>query len=65
MGIDDWTDKVYLDPAFVRPAEVDLLIGDSAKAHDTLGWKPTVGFTDLIEMMVDSDLELQKTLAGR
>ncbi len=65
VGIDDWSDKVYLDPAFMRPAEVDLLIGDSAKAHDKLGWKPTVGFTDLVEMMVDSDLEIQKKLAGR
>ncbi len=65
IGVDDWTSKVYLDPAFVRPAEVDLLIGDCAKAQDKLGWKPTVGFTDLVEMMVDSDLALQKKAAGR
>jgi GDPmannose 4,6-dehydratase len=64
VGIDDWTSYVYLDPAFVRPAEVDLLIGDCAKAQDKLGWKPTVGFTDLVNMMVDSDLEQQKKLAG-
>jgi GDPmannose 4,6-dehydratase len=64
IGVDDWTSKVYLDPAFVRPAEVDLLIGDCAKAQDKLGWKPTVGFHELITMMVDSDLEQQKKLAG-
>ncbi|MCU1596091.1 MAG: GDP-mannose 4,6-dehydratase, partial [Frankiales bacterium] len=44
--------------------EVDLLIGDASKAADKLGWKPTVGFTELVNMMVDSDLELQKKLAG-
>ena len=64
VGIDDWSGYVYLDPAFVRPAEVDLLIGDCAKAQDKLGWKPTVGFNELITMMVDSDLEQQKKLAG-
>jgi GDPmannose 4,6-dehydratase len=65
VGIDDWHPYVYQDPAFMRPAEVDLLIGDAAKAADKLGWKPTVGFTDLVEMMVDSDLALQKKAAGR
>jgi len=56
VGIDDWTPYVKQDPRFMRPAEVDLLVGDASKAHDQLGWKPTVGFTELIEMMVDSDL---------
>jgi GDPmannose 4,6-dehydratase len=65
VGIDDWGPYVFQDPAFMRPAEVDLLIGDASKAADKLGWKPTVGFADLVEMMVDSDLELQKKLAGR
>ncbi len=51
------------DPRFFRPAEVDLLIGDATKARDKLGWRPTVGFTDLIEMMVDADLEREKMLA--
>jgi GDPmannose 4,6-dehydratase len=64
VGIDDWHPYVFQDPAFMRPAEVDLLIGDAAKAADKLGWKPTVGFTDLVEMMVDSDLALQKKAAG-
>jgi GDPmannose 4,6-dehydratase len=65
VGIDDWHPYVFQDPAFMRPAEVDLLIGDASKAADRLGWKPTVGFVDLVEMMVDSDLALQKKAAGR
>ncbi|AMY23420.1 GDP-mannose 4,6-dehydratase [Rhodococcoides fascians] len=58
VGIDDWTDKVFVDPAFMRPAEVDLLIGDATKARSVLGWKPTLDFPDLVELMVRSDLEL-------
>lgn len=52
-----WEDHVKLDPAFVRPAEVDLLIGDPTKAKRVLGWTPTVPFRQLVEMMVDADLE--------
>jgi GDPmannose 4,6-dehydratase len=58
VGIDDWTDKVFVDPAFMRPAEVDLLIGDATKARSVLGWKPTLDFPDLVGLMVRSDLEL-------
>ncbi len=46
------------DPAFIRPAEVDLLVGDPAKATAKLGWTPTVDFEGLVNMMVDADLEL-------
>jgi GDPmannose 4,6-dehydratase len=53
----DWQKHVSIDPAFVRPAEVDLLIGDSSKAQRELGWKPKVLFRELVEMMVDADLE--------
>ena len=53
----DWEKHVKLDPAFIRPAEVDLLIGDPAKAHKQLGWKPEVTFKQLIHMMVDADIE--------
>jgi GDPmannose 4,6-dehydratase len=53
----DWKDHVTLDERFVRPAEVDLLIGDPAKAREKLGWQPKVGFEQLVQMMVDSDLE--------
>ncbi len=59
VGIEDWTDKVYIDPRFLRPAEVDLLIGDSTKARERLGWSPKVSFTELVQMMVDNDLEEQ------
>lgn len=53
----DWQKHVYQDPALIRPAEVDLLLGDPAKAKASLGWEPEVGFRQLIEMMVDADLE--------
>jgi GDPmannose 4,6-dehydratase len=53
----DWRDYVKQDPRFMRPAEVDLLIGDSTKAKRELGWEPEVSFEELIHMMVDADLE--------
>jgi GDPmannose 4,6-dehydratase len=56
VGIDDWEPYVEQDPRFFRPAEVDLLIGDSTKAREVLDWKPTVGFADLVTMMVESDV---------
>ena len=56
IGVDDWSDMVEIDPRFMRPAEVDLLVGDSTKAHEDLGWVPTVAFRDLVEMMVASDI---------
>ena len=52
----DWQKHVYQDPAFLRPAEVDLLLGDSTKAQKTLGWTPQVNFTQLVQMMVDADI---------
>lgn len=63
VGIDDWTPYVRQDPRFMRPAEVDMLIGDSTKAHEKLGWTPEVNFTQLVEMMVDNDLAEQRALA--
>jgi GDPmannose 4,6-dehydratase len=53
----DWREHVVLDERFVRPAEVDLLIGDPARARDELGWSPEVDFAQLVRMMVDADLE--------
>jgi GDPmannose 4,6-dehydratase len=53
----DWQEYVKIDPAFIRPAEVDLLIGDPAKAKQKLGWKPKVTFEQMTRMMVDADLE--------
>ena len=51
-----WEDHVVIDEQFFRPAEVDLLIGNPAKAQQQLGWKPEVGFEDLVRMMVEADL---------
>ncbi|HEY7308153.1 MAG TPA: GDP-mannose 4,6-dehydratase [Gemmataceae bacterium] len=53
----DWRKHVVQDPALVRPAEVDLLIGDAAKAGRELGWRPLVGFQELIRRMVEADLK--------
>ena len=52
-----YEDYVVVDPRFIRPAEVDLLIGDPSKAHERLGWKPEVSFEELVQMMVEADLQ--------
>ncbi len=57
-GLGDWERYVKLDPQFVRPAEVDHLIGDASKAERVLGWKPQTSFEQLIRLMVDADLKL-------
>jgi GDPmannose 4,6-dehydratase len=54
----DWQQHVEIDPRYFRPTEVDLLLGDASKARDELGWKPRVGFSELVRMMVESDLGL-------
>ena len=54
----DWKDYVETDPRYFRPAEVDLLIGDSSKAQRQLGWEPKTRFADLVKLMVDADIEL-------
>jgi GDPmannose 4,6-dehydratase len=58
----DWRKHVVEDPALIRPAEVDLLIGDAGKAQRELGWQPKVGFHELIRRMVETDLERLKPL---
>ncbi|MCH2413816.1 MAG: GDP-mannose 4,6-dehydratase [Acidimicrobiales bacterium] len=61
----DYKDHVVVDERFFRPAEVDLLVGDAAKAETHLGWRPRTRFNQLVEMMVDHDLEtLQRQGAG-
>ena len=61
----DYKDHVVVDERFFRPAEVDLLVGDAAKAEAQLGWRPRTRFSQLVEMMVDHDLEtLQRQGAG-
>jgi len=54
----NWRDHVVTDASFIRPAEVDRLCADPAKARDELGWEPKIGFEELVEMMVDADLDL-------
>jgi GDPmannose 4,6-dehydratase len=57
----DWKDFVKVDAKYVRPAEVDVLLGDASKARGVLGWQPQVTFKDLAKLMVEADLEM----AGR
>ncbi len=52
----DWEKHVVQDPRYMRPAEVDVLLADPSKAESRLGWKPTVGFEELVAMMVDADI---------
>ena len=62
----EWREYVKLDPAFLRPAEVDLLIGDCSKAKRVLGWTPAVSFREMITMMVEEDLRrLSANRSGR
>ncbi|HEY0188618.1 MAG TPA: GDP-mannose 4,6-dehydratase [Cellulomonas sp.] len=65
VGIEDWAPLVKQDPRFMRPAEVELLIGDPSKARDVLGWEPKVSFSELVSMMVENDLVEQREIAGR
>ena len=64
VGIENWADHVRQDPKFLRPAEVDLLIGDATKAKTKLGWEPEVDFPALVKMMVAHDLQREATKAG-
>jgi GDPmannose 4,6-dehydratase len=56
----NWRDYVVQDERFMRPAEVDLLVGDPSKAKRKLGWQPSVSFKELVEMMVEADLKMLK-----
>ena len=62
IGIADWNDYVVVDPEFYRPAEVDYLKGDATKANTVLNWKPQTSFSELVKLMVDSDIENEKRL---
>jgi GDPmannose 4,6-dehydratase len=64
VGVDDWSGVVRTDAEFVRPAEVDLLVGDASKARERLGWEPKVDFAQLVAMMVEHDLAEQRRLAA-
>lgn len=56
VGVEDWRAYVRTDPAFVRPADPSLLVGDASKARDVLGWRPTKTFAEIVSAMVDADL---------
>jgi len=60
VGIDNWEKYVKVSKELFRPAEVDFLIGDAARAKKVLGWEPQTSFKDLVKMMVDADIELLK-----
>jgi GDPmannose 4,6-dehydratase len=62
IGIDDWQPYVKQNPAFMRPAEVDILLGNPAKAERVLGWKRQVDFPGLVKMMVEHDLGLESAV---
>jgi GDPmannose 4,6-dehydratase len=57
-GISDWNKYVKISDRFLRPAEVDFLVGDASKARKKLNWKPLMSFPDLVELMVQSDLKM-------
>ena len=61
----NWRDYVVLDERFVRPAEVDLLVGDASKAEAAIGWKPRTSFGDLVKLMVDADLAMLQQRVSR
>ncbi len=56
----DWKKYVEMDPRYLRPSEVDLLLGDAGKAKRQLGWEPKTRFRDLVRLMVDADIKLLK-----
>jgi GDPmannose 4,6-dehydratase len=64
IGIEDWSKYVVSDERFLRPAEVDQLVGDASRAREVLGWEPKVTFPQILREMVQNDLELEKAKAG-
>ena len=58
IGVDNWAPYIKQDPRFMRPAEVDVLRGNSEKALHNLGWKPKTNLAELVKIMVDNDLKL-------
>jgi len=64
IGIDDWSRYVVSDDRFLRPAEVDQLVGDASRAREVLGWEPKVAFPEILQEMVRTDIELEQAKAG-
>jgi GDPmannose 4,6-dehydratase len=65
IEIEDWAPYVHTDERFLRPAEVDALVGDASKAHEVLQWEPKVDFRTLVNMMVEHDLRLEESRSTR
>jgi GDPmannose 4,6-dehydratase len=65
IGIDDWAPYVRVDAAQLRPADVEVLIGDAAKARSALGWKPRMSFVELVQLMVECDIQAQSLSVPR
>jgi len=63
-GIDNWSEYVYIDPEFFRPAEVDYLLGNPAKARRKLGWEPEIKFRRLAELMTEADIDEELRRSG-
>lgn len=61
----DWREYVVVDPAFYRPADVELLVGDAARAREKLGWQPRTTFKELVRIMVEADLERVRKECGQ
>jgi GDPmannose 4,6-dehydratase len=64
IGIEEWSPYVTIDERFLRPAEVDQLVGDASRAKDLLGWEPKVDFPQVLEEMVRHDIEMEQEKAG-
>jgi GDPmannose 4,6-dehydratase len=64
VGIEDWSPYVTSDDRFLRPAEVDQLVGDASRAKEILGWEPKMAFPQVLQQMVRSDIELERAKAG-
>ena len=60
VGIENWSSYVVQDPRYMRPAEVDVLLGDYSKAKQNLGWSPKTSFKDLVRIMVENDINILK-----
>ena len=60
IGIEDWDRYIKYDARYMRPAEVDMLVGDSSKAHKILGWKPKTSIQEMVRRMVNNDIKLLK-----
>jgi GDPmannose 4,6-dehydratase len=58
IGITDWDKYIGQDPRYMRPAEVDVLRGDSTKAYNELGWKPKTSFKELVSQMITNDIKI-------